>query len=144
MSNWNFYSPIFHNNILQLRSQPIEFPQWSSKAVQTLCDIYSPEGLQAFQDIQKYLNLTGTSFFFYLQLRTAMHTYGVPWNTPLSTHPFHTALTSPSGLVSTIFKPLSIDRLWKADLVPNSFNTNLANVAAILLLNDSSNLELCV
>lgn len=97
-----------------------------------LGDIYGPQVLQAFQDIQKHFNLPGTSFFFYLQLCTAMHTYGVPWNIPLPIHAFHTALTSPSGLVSKLYsmfhkascKPLSTDRLWKTDLSSNSSNLN--------------------
>lgn len=91
---------------------------------------FGAEGLRSFLDVQKIFNLPSSSFFFYLQLRTAMRTYGVPWNGTLGLHPFHKVLTGGKGLVSIIYavllqapnKPLSLDRVWKQDLPSDNNN----------------------
>uniref|UniRef100_A0A8C1GVL0 Reverse transcriptase domain-containing protein n=1 Tax=Cyprinus carpio TaxID=7962 RepID=A0A8C1GVL0_CYPCA len=128
--NWYLQSPIFFNSHLQLGGRPIYFSSWANNGVFTLSDIFGAEGLCSFLDVQKIFNLPGSSFFFYLQLRTAMHTYGVPWNGTLGLHPFHKVLTGGKGLVSIIYavllqasdKPLSLDRVWKQDLTSDNNN----------------------
>lgn len=87
-SQWFSHTPIFYNHCLKIRNLPISFPQWSGK-LYALGDVCNTSGLLTFQELQQKYNLPGTSFFLYLQLRTAMRTYGVPWNTPLSAHPAH-------------------------------------------------------
>lgn len=72
-------------------------------------------------------NLPGTSLFLYFQLRSSMKAYGVPWNTPLPTHPLHSILYNKAKkkeLVSklyslfqdTSYKALPIINLWSNDL----------------------------
>lgn len=67
--------------------------------------------------------ISGTSFFFYLHLSSAMRAYGVPWSISLSTHKLHTLLDVRGrmrGLVSTIYNfllessytPLAIHQVW--------------------------------
>lgn len=49
-------------------------------------------------------------FSFYLQLRSAMQAYGVPWGSALPTHPFHKLLASvgpTQGVVSKLYKFIS-------------------------------------
>ena len=124
VTNWYLQSPIFFNPRLHLGGRPIYFSSWANNGIFTLADIFGAEGLRSFTDIQNLFNLPGSSFFFYLQLRTAMRTYGVPWDGTLGLHPFHKALTGSKGLVSALYAilmqapntPLSLDRIWKQDL----------------------------
>ena len=108
---------------------PIRFPRWSSKGVHTLGDLFDENGLRSFQNLCDIFNLPGTSFFFYLQLRTAMMTYGVPWQTSLTMHPLHRLICDVNrsrGLVSILYAffldssygPLSVDTVWRSD-IPN-------------------------
>ena len=64
--------PLFNNFSLCLGGQLISFPQWSDKVINTLSDITSENTLRSFQDLKSHFNLPGTSFFFYLQLRSAL------------------------------------------------------------------------
>lgn len=57
--------------------------------------------LLGLQDMQKHFKLPGNPFILiFIQLCKVIHTYGVLWNSPLGTYPFHTVLTNPSGVVS--------------------------------------------
>lgn len=87
--NWHNHSPIFNNFSLLIGNTPLSFPQWSGKGVFVFRDLYDDDGLRAFNDLKAEYDLPGTSFFFYLQLRSAMKAYGVPWRVPLLTHPLH-------------------------------------------------------
>lgn len=119
MSYWNLPSPGFHSNNLELGRQLISFPQWSSKGMHTL---------PAFQDIHKHFNLLHTSVFSISNSAQRCTLMMCPRTWPFSTQTFQTALTSPSGLVSTAHyiwheascETLSVDRLWKAGLSPKS------------------------
>ena len=71
--------PLFHNFSLCLGGHPIFFPLWSDKGINTLSDITSDNTLRSFQVLKSHFNLPGTSFFFYLQLRSALRAYRVPW-----------------------------------------------------------------
>lgn len=64
-------------------------------------DIISSGGLMSFKELKSVYNLPGSSFHFYLQLRTATRTYGVPWTNNLSTHTVEEIITSNRGSVST-------------------------------------------
>uniref|UniRef100_A0A0E9S1U3 Uncharacterized protein n=1 Tax=Anguilla anguilla TaxID=7936 RepID=A0A0E9S1U3_ANGAN len=46
-------------------------------------------GLRTFSDQKETYNLPGTSFFLYLQLRSVMRAYRVPWSQP----PIHPLVT---------------------------------------------------
>ncbi len=53
----------------------------------TLENIYDERGLRTFRDLQSCYNLPGFSCFFYLQLRSSLKAYGVPWDRTLTSHP---------------------------------------------------------
>ena len=94
--------PLFNNFALGLGGHPISFPQWRDKGINTLSGIIADNALRTFQDLKSHFNLPGTSFFFYLQLRSALRAYGVPWGENLEPHPIHNICGSPhtQGLVS--------------------------------------------
>lgn len=126
-TKWHKNSPIFHNYKLLTASKPFSFPTWQQKGINTLGDIIDDAGLRTFQDLQSSYNLPGYSFFLYLRLRSAMKTYGVPWNSQLSLHPLHRYFCGnmkTRGLVSAIYttllqatyKPLGILTIWEKEL----------------------------
>jgi len=94
--------------------------------VNVLKDLYSVHGLRAFNDLQAEFDLPHSSFFFYLQLRSAMGVYGLPWGTDLPTHPLRNLLASvgpTQGMVSKFYKlifgpykPLPVEGIWNRDL----------------------------
>lgn len=71
-------------------------------------------------------DLSGSSFFFYMQLRLAMRAYGVPWGAALPTHPLHKLFASVGttrGMVSKLYKFISgadkslpVEGDWNRDL----------------------------
>ena len=84
------------------------------------------DGLSAFNDLKAEYDLPGTSFFFYLQLTSAMKAYGIPWGVPLLTHPLHrlfAAQKQTRGMVSKVYKcisqprvPLAVETVWSRDI----------------------------
>ena len=119
-------SPIFNNHSLLIDKKPILFPQWSDRGVCVFKDIIGEQGLRAFHDLERSYNLPST-FYFYLQLRTAMRAQGVPWAIELGNHPLHVFFDTKgkiNGIVSDLYrfitkasyKPLSLVRLWKTDI----------------------------
>jgi len=84
---WHTFSPIFNNKALLIGGRPICAPQWEQRSVHFLKDIYNDFGLLSFADIKDAFDLPGSTFFFYLQLRSALRAHGVPWQCPLPTHP---------------------------------------------------------
>ena len=123
---WHKNTPIFRNNRLLIGQRPITFSQWQRCGINTLPDMMSNDGLMTFQELKSKFNLPGTSFFFYLQLRTAMRTYGVPWNDNLPKHPVAEMVTSniTKGFVSHVYGELQkatntfmgITTIWNVEL----------------------------
>ncbi len=106
---WHSDTPIFRNKLLLIGGEPIIFPPWQNRGIHNLSDIYNEDGLRSFHELRQIHNLPGTSFFFYLQLRTALRTYGVPWNQTLLTHPlqhFLNIVKVKKGFVSRIYNEL--------------------------------------
>ena len=58
-------------------------------------------------------SLPGSSWFFYLKLRTALRTYGVPWDAALPQHPLVPLVTTKTKPVSSIY-----DKLISANITP--------------------------
>lgn len=123
---WHTVSPIFNNKALLIGGRPISAPQWEQGGVHYLKDIYNNSGLLSFSNIRDAFNLPGSSFFFYLQLRSALRAHGVPWQRPLPTHPLRELFTKQAknkGMVSKLYHfllvsnlvPLPIERVWKRD-----------------------------
>ncbi len=124
---WHLESPIFHNHGLLSDSRPFVFPPWTDRGIYTFKDIYGEEGLRTFLDIKQQYNLPGTSFFFYLRLRSSMKAYGVPWDRKLDSLPFHSAIVKTNksrGLASSLYEiflkstynNLTLQSCWQTDL----------------------------
>ena len=136
---WHVDTPIFRNNKLLIGEKPLHFPQWQNAGIHTLPQIINNEGLKSFEDLKTEFNLPGSSFFFYLQLRLAMRTYGVPWNQPFKRHPMaEMLLLTPKGAgpVSYIYQKLQqrsqtymgIVDVWNIDLKPYNVTINWQRV----------------
>ena len=130
LSNWNPYSPIFYNDRLLIGKSPIKFGQcrqWYDKGIHSLGDIFGDRGLYSFEELTFRFNLQHSTFYFYLQLRTAMKTYGVPWQGPLEEHSLikllHQARES-RKIVSKLYRyfleksycTLPVNASWRADI----------------------------
>ncbi len=122
---WHKHSPIFSNFALLIGNAPVSFPQWKDKEVHILTYLYDDNGLRAFNDLQAEYGLPAKSFFSYLQLRSSLKAYGVPWGVPLLTHPLHKLLASQQqtrGMVSKLYKFISapctllVESVWCRDI----------------------------
>ncbi len=100
-------SPIRHNNSLLSGCTPFIFPQWSKQGIYVLGDIFNNQGLRSLQDLREHCSLPGSSCFFYLKLRTALKSYGVPWDAPLPQHPLVALITAKTKLVAAVYNKLS-------------------------------------
>lgn len=90
---WHTLPPFFNNRALFIGGRPISAPQWEQREVHYLKDIFNDLGLLAFSDMKDAFNLPNSSFFFYLQLRSALKVYVVPWQSPLPIHLLHELFT---------------------------------------------------
>lgn len=136
--SWNPHSPIFNNEDILINKCSIKRAhcrQWYDNDVRSFGKIFGDKGLLSFEDLCVQSNLQRSTFFFYLQLRTAMKTYGVPWQTPLTVHPLLKVLNSTSGskglisklylhILEEMYVPLQLDTCWRTDLsnLPPDFN----------------------
>jgi len=92
----------------------------------------------SFQTLCSRFNLPTTSHFLYLQLRSALRTYGVQTNSKLQTHPIVAWLstTNTRGLVSAVYSQLQtrtqqelpLARVWSRDLAVAEEDINWKNV----------------
>lgn len=68
-----------------------------------------------------------STFFFFLHPRTAMKTYGAPWQSPIKDHPFPTLLSDDRvgrGIASKLYAfilkvsylPLKLYLVWRKDI----------------------------
>lgn len=73
-------------------------------------DLWEENGIKSFEDVCSLDNVPKSSFFFYLRLRLAMRTYGVPWGKELVTHPLYRLLNTKGktrGISSQIYTLLN-------------------------------------
>ncbi len=77
-------TPLWHNFI---GNRPFVQPSWSSLGVNTCGDIYDNQGLCSFQTLRTKFCLPASAYFVFLQLRSALKAYGVPWASSISSHP---------------------------------------------------------
>ncbi len=123
---WHNLSPIFNNFSLLTGNIPFSFPHWKNRGVYVLKDLYGDSGLRAFNDLKAEYDLPGSSYFFYLQLRSVMQAYGVPWGSGLPTHPLNIlffSVGSTRGIVSKVYKFISephkslpVEAAWRRDI----------------------------
>lgn len=117
----------FNNYSLLTGGIPFSSPDWSSRGIHVLSDVCNVNGLCIFNDLKLSYQLSGSSLFLYFQLRSSMKAYGVPWNSPLVSHPLHSILCNKGhkrGLFSRLYsiigdasyKVLPILRVWSNEL----------------------------
>ncbi len=78
-------SPIWYNYNLLQNSGP-----YFNHGVCSVQNLYDQSRLFSFQKLGGSYSLPGTSWFLYLQLRSAIRANGVPWDSPLPSHNLNT------------------------------------------------------
>ncbi len=87
---------------------------------------YDNQGLCSFQTLRTKFCLPASAYFVFLQLRSALKAYGVPWASSISSHPMRDWI-APSAcrpsvsliynkIIDCITKPLSIKTIWNREL----------------------------
>ncbi len=99
---WHLFSPVFNNYGLLLGGCLIRFPGWSSRGIHTfyLFNLFNEN--VSFQNLCDIFNLP----LSFLQLRSSMKVYGVPWQSSLTMHPLHKLISNTNrsrGLVSSLY-----------------------------------------
>jgi len=123
-TKWHHYTPIFHNYNLLLGGRTLAYPIWSNNGIYLLGQLFNTNGLCTFQELQQQYNLPGFSFFLYLQLRSALKAYGVPWDSELPKCDLTNQLyktNKTKGTVSMLYsqimqssyKPMTIQTTWQ-------------------------------
>ncbi len=89
-------------------------------------DIYDNLGLCSFQTLRTKFCLPASAYFVFLQLRSALKAYGVPWASSISSHPMRDWIAPSAGrpsvsllyntIIDCITKPLSIKTIWNREL----------------------------
>ena len=70
--------PLWNNFNLMSGNKPFSSLSWSLQGIHVIGDLYSSGGLFTFQQLKDKFVLPVSSFFIYLQLRSALKAYGVP------------------------------------------------------------------
>ncbi len=78
-------------------NRPFVQPSWSSLGVNTCGDIYDNQGLCSFQALRANFVYQHLHILFFLQLRSALKAYGVPWSSSISSHPMRDWIATISG-----------------------------------------------
>ncbi len=73
-------TPLWHNLNFVCGNRPFVQPSWSSLGVNTCGDMYDNQGLCSFQALRAKFCLPASAYFVFLQLRSALKAYGVPWS----------------------------------------------------------------
>ncbi len=80
-------TPLWHNFNFVCGNRPFIQPSWSSLGVNTFGDIYDDQGLCSFQTLRAKFCLPASAYLVFLQLRSALKAYGVPWSSSISSRP---------------------------------------------------------
>ncbi len=88
--------------------------------------MYDNQGLCSFQTLRTKFCLPASAYFVFLQLRSALKAYGVPWASSISSHPMRDWIAPSAGrpsvsliynkIIDCITKPLSIKTIWNREL----------------------------
>ncbi len=117
-------TPLWHNVNILIANRPLDFRPWASKGIRTVGDLFSDKGMLSFQDLCHFFGLSGSSFFFYFQVRSALKSHNVPLGAGFPIHPvIEWTKSSPTRrFVSTIYSKLSgqqrnlpVFNAWKRD-----------------------------
>ncbi len=119
-------TPLWHNLNFVCGNCPFVQPSWSSLGINTCGDIYDNQGLCSFQTLRTKFCLPASAYFIFLQLRSALKAYGVPWFSSISSHPMRDWIAPSAGrpfvsliynkIIDCITKPLSIKTIWNREL----------------------------
>ncbi len=121
-------TPLWHNFHFVCGNRPFVQPSWSSLGVNTCGDIYiyDNQGLCSFQTLRTKFCLPASAYFVFLQLRSALKAYGVPWASSISSHLMRDWIAPSAGrpsvsliynkIIDCITKPLSIKTIWNREL----------------------------
>ncbi len=119
-------TPLWHNLNFVCGNRPFVQPSWSSLGVNTCGDMYDNQGLCSFQALRAKFCLPASAYFVFLQLRSALKAYGVPWSSSISSHPMRDWIAPSAGrpsvsliynkIIDCITKPLSIKTIWNREL----------------------------
>ncbi len=119
-------TPLWHNFNFVCGNRPFVQPSWSSLGVNTCGDMYDNQGLCSFQTLRTKFCLPASAYFVFLQLRSALKAYGVPWSSSISSHPIRDWIAPSAGrpsvsliynkIIDCITKPLSIKTIWNREL----------------------------
>ncbi len=122
---------LWHNFNFVCGNHPFVQPSWSSLGVNTCGDIYDNQGLCSFQTLRTKFCLPASAYFVFLQLRSALKAYGVPWSSSISSHPMQDWIAPSAGrpsvsliyntIIDCITKPLSIKTIWNRELSDLNF-----------------------
>lgn len=123
------HTPLWNNHGLTSGKKSFQCQSWTSRGIHTLGDLYGVNGLMSFQELCQLYDIPKSSFFLYLQLRSALRAYGVPWESNIQIHPIiKKLLISPfRGFVTFSYQWLSeanysniqIQTKWERDLAAN-------------------------
>lgn len=101
---WHMNSPHFNNYSLLTGGVPFSSPDWRSRGIHVLSNVYSKTGLHDFNDLRLSNQSPGTSLFLYFQLQSS----GVPWNSHLTAHPLHSILYNRGQKKGLVFRMYSL------------------------------------
>ncbi len=97
-------TPLWYNFNFVCGNHPFVQPSSSSLGVNTCSDIYVNQGLCSFQTLRTKFCLPASAYFVFLQLRSALKAYGVPWSSPISSHPMRDWIAPSAGRPSVSLK----------------------------------------
>lgn len=128
-------TPLWNNFNLMSGNKPFRNQSWSSRGIHVIGDLYSSSGLFTFQQLRHNFVLPASSFFIYLQLRSALKAYGVPWQSPPRSHPMLDWIEptpNARGCVSRIYqhllnairKTLPVESQWTRELERSGYQPN--------------------
>ncbi len=119
-------TPLWHNFNCVCGNHPFVQPSWSTLGVNTCGDIYDNQSLCSFQTLRTKFCLPASAYFVFLQLCSALKSYGVPWSSSISSHPMRDWIPPSAGRPSVsliynksidcITKPLSMKTIWNREL----------------------------
>lgn len=79
--------PLWHNMNVQIGNKPLDFKPWSLKGINVVGDLYDGNGMFSYQDLKDRFDLQDSSFFYYLQIRSALKAHSVPLRAKPPMHP---------------------------------------------------------
>ena len=77
MPTFHKLSPLWNNPLILTADKPFTFPLWATKGIHTFESIYGDNGLHSFQELRQHFDITASTFFLYLRLRSSLMSCGL-------------------------------------------------------------------